>query len=121
MNNIMRMFSTRAVSIEQHDFRVLKPRQACLPRCGHDFFASHTLFIRETPNSQVPAMEIVGVVGDARWQDPSQPAPPVIFRAAMQGTGDSPSILLRTSLDEASIVPTLRRILNDADPTVPVE
>jgi ABC-type antimicrobial peptide transport system permease subunit len=39
----------------------------------------------------------------------------------MQGTGNSPSILVRTSLDEASLVPTLRRILNDADPTVPVE
>jgi predicted permease len=68
-----------------------------------------------------PGMEIVGVVGDARWQDPSQPAPPVIFRSAMQGTGNSPSILVRTSLDEASLVPTLRAILNDADPTVPVE
>jgi predicted permease len=77
--------------------------------------------IRETPNSQVPSMEIVGVVGDARWQDPSQPAPPVVFRSAMQGTGNSPSILVRTSLDEASIVPTLRGILNEADPTVPVE
>jgi ABC-type antimicrobial peptide transport system permease subunit len=45
----------------------------------------------------------------------------VIFRSATQGTGNSPSILVRTSLDEVSIVTTLRRILNDADPTVPVE
>ena len=74
-----------------------------------------------TPNSQVPAIEIVGVVGDIRWQDPSQPPPPVIFRSSTQGTGNSPSILVRTSLDEASIVTTLRRILNDANPTVPVE
>jgi ABC-type antimicrobial peptide transport system permease subunit len=77
--------------------------------------------IRETPNIEVPAMEIVGVVGDTRWQDPSQPAPPTMFRSAMQGTGNSPSILVRTSLDEASIIPTLRTILNDLDPTVPVE
>ncbi len=77
--------------------------------------------LRDTLSSNVPAMEIVGVVGDARWQDPSQPAPPVIFRSAMQGTGNSPSILVRASLDEASLVTTLRRILNEADPTVPVE
>jgi putative ABC transport system permease protein len=77
--------------------------------------------LRETRNRQVPAMEIVGVVGDTRWQDPSQPAPPAMFRSAMQGTGNSPSILVRTSLDEASTVTTLRGILNEADPTVPVE
>ncbi len=68
-----------------------------------------------------PGMEIVGVVGDVRWQDPSQPAPPAIFRSAMQGTGNSPSILVRTALDAPSLVPTVRRILNDADPAVPVE
>jgi ABC-type antimicrobial peptide transport system permease subunit len=39
----------------------------------------------------------------------------------MQGTGNSPSILVRTSLDGASIVTTLREILNEAGPTVPVE
>jgi ABC-type antimicrobial peptide transport system permease subunit len=44
----------------------------------------------------------------------------MMFRSAMQGTGNSPSILVRTSLG-ASLVPTLRRILNEADPTVPVE
>jgi predicted permease len=69
-----------------------------------------------------PGMEIVGVVGDVRWQEPSQPAPPVIFRSSSQGTGNSPSILVRTSADDAaSLVPMLRRILNEADPTVPVE
>src|SRR5687768_10765 len=34
--------------------------------------------IRENPRA--PWMEIVGVVGDTRWQDPSQPAPSVVFR-----------------------------------------
>lgn len=77
--------------------------------------------IRETPNLEIPAMEIVGVAGDTRWQDPSQSPPPAIFRSAMQGTGNSPSILVRTSVDAASVVPTLRTILNDLDPTVPVE
>lgn len=77
--------------------------------------------IRQSPNRQVPGLEIIGVVGDTRWQDPSQSAPPMIFRSAMQGTGNSPSILVRTSLDAASLIPALRKILNDANPTVPVE
>jgi len=67
-----------------------------------------------------PWMEIVGVVADARWQDPSQPPPPVIFAASAQGLGGSLSILARTSLDEESLARTLRTLLHDADPTVPV-
>jgi putative ABC transport system permease protein len=68
-----------------------------------------------------PGLEIIGVVGNTRWQDPSQPAPPMMFRAVTQGTGNSPSVLVRTSLDDAAIATTLRRVLNDADSTVPVE
>jgi putative ABC transport system permease protein len=66
-------------------------------------------------------MEIIGVVGDARMQDPSQPPQQVIYAASNQGLGNSPSILARTSLDQASLVTTLRRLLNDANPTVPVK
>jgi putative ABC transport system permease protein len=66
-------------------------------------------------------MEIVGMVGDTRWQDPSQPAQPVIYAASTQGPGNSPAILARTSLDDQSLARTLRTILHDADPTVPVK
>ena len=65
-------------------------------------------------------MEIVGVVGDTRWQDPSQPPSPVIYAASAQGVGNSLSILARTSLDETSLASTLRTLLHDANPTVPV-
>ena len=77
--------------------------------------------IRTGTSSRAPWMEIVGVVGDTRWQDPSQPPSPVIYAASAQGVGNSLSILARTSLDEASLAGTLRRLLNDADPTVPVK
>jgi predicted permease len=77
--------------------------------------------IRENPDPRVPWMEIVGVVGDTRWQDPSQPAPPVVFRASTQGTGNSLSILARTSLDPTSLASTLRTFLYEANPTVPVK
>jgi predicted permease len=77
--------------------------------------------IRTGTNSRAPWMEIVGIVGDTRWQDPSQPARPVIYAASTQGAGNSPAILARTSLDDQSLARTLRTILHDADPTVPVK
>jgi predicted permease len=72
-------------------------------------------------NPSAPWMEIVGVVGDTRWQDPSQPARAVIYAAAAQGAGNSLAILARTSVDELSLASTLRTLLHDADPTVPVK
>ena len=71
-------------------------------------------------NSQTPWMEIVGVVADTRWQDPSQPPPSVVFVSSTQGWGKSLSILARTSLDETSLASTLRALVHDANPTVPV-
>ena len=77
--------------------------------------------LRTGTSLRARSMEIIGVVGDTRMQDPSQPAEQVIYAASNQGLGNSPSILVRTSLDEASLVPTLRRLLNEANPTVPVK
>ena len=71
-------------------------------------------------NRRSPWMEIVGVVGDTRWQDPSQPPPPVIFVPSTQDWGNSLSILARTTLDQTSLAGTLRALLHDASPTVPV-
>ena len=61
------------------------------------------------------------MVGDTRWQDPSQPARAVIYAASTQGAGNSLSILARTSLDSQSLAGTLRTLLHDANPTVPVK
>jgi putative ABC transport system permease protein len=72
-------------------------------------------------NSRAPWMEIVGVVGDTRWQDPTQPPPPVFYAASTQGSGNSPAILARTSLDQTSLANTLRTLLYEANPTVPVK
>ena len=72
-------------------------------------------------NSRSPWMEIVGVVADTRWQDPSHPAPPAVFSASTQGWGNSLAILARTSVDERSLASTLRTLLHEANPTVPVK
>jgi predicted permease len=77
--------------------------------------------IKTGTSLRTPWMEIIGVVGDTRWQDPSRPAPPMAFRSATQGFGNSPSIIARTSLDMAALAPTLRRLLHEANPTVPVK
>jgi predicted permease len=72
-------------------------------------------------NPRTPWMEIVGVVGDTRWQDPTQLPPPVFYTPTTQRWGNSPAILARTSLEQTSLVGTLRTILHEADPTVAVK
>ena len=99
-----------------------RPRVAIINETlAHDTFSSESPVGRHIRiGSRSPWMEIVGVVGDTRWQDPSHPAPAVIFVSSAQGAGKSLSILARTSLDEKSLVSTLRALLHDANPTVPV-
>jgi predicted permease len=76
--------------------------------------------LRTGTSLRAPWMEIIGVVGDSRWQDPSQPAQPVIYASSTQGYGNSPSVLVRSALDQASLATTVRRLLNKANATVPV-
>ena len=99
-----------------------RPRVAIINESlAHDTFSSESPVGRHIRiGSRSPWMEIVGVVGDTRWQDPSHPAPAVIFVSSAQGAGKSLSILARTSLDEKSLASTLRALLHDANPTVPV-
>jgi predicted permease len=88
---------------------------------------ARTAFPGESPlgrhirtNKHSPWMEIVGVVADTRWQDPSHAPPSVLFVSSLQGAGKSLSIVARTSLDETALASTLRALLHEANPTVPV-
>lgn len=76
--------------------------------------------IRTGTSPNAPLMEIVGVVGDTRWQDPSQAGRAIIYAAATQGAGNSLSLLTRASLDDESLAGTLRAIMDDVNPTIPV-
>lgn len=71
-------------------------------------------------SARSPWMEIVGVVGDSRWQDPSRPAPPVIYAASSQGVGNSLAILARTTEPDPTIATALREFMRRANPAVPV-
>ena len=75
---------------------------------------------RISTNANGPWMEIVGVVADTRWRNPSVPPQPEYFNASGQGIGGSLTILARTSVDEDSVARALRALLQETDPTVPV-
>jgi putative ABC transport system permease protein len=64
--------------------------------------------------------EIVGVVGDTRWQKPGLPAPPIMYVSSLTGLGTSLSVVARTSLDEGALASTLRSHVDELNPTVPV-
>jgi predicted permease len=71
-------------------------------------------------NARSEWLEIIGVAADTRWQDPSQPPPPVLFVSSLQGSGKSPSILVRSSVEETSLANTIRMLIRERNPNVPV-
>lgn len=75
---------------------------------------------RISRNSSGPWLEIVGVVGDSRWRDPGVPARPEFYQASAQGAGGSLTVIARTSGDEAAAASAVRRLLQEADASVPV-
>jgi predicted permease len=75
---------------------------------------------RVSRNTSGPWLEVVGVVGDTRWRDPSVPARPEFYQASTQGAGGSLTVLARTSGDESAAASAVRRVLQEADPSVPV-
>lgn len=74
--------------------------------------------IRTTSNGDW--LEIVGVAADTRWQEPGKTPPPVLYVSTLQGWGKSPSILVRTSIDAASMSSTIRSLILARNPNVPV-
>jgi putative ABC transport system permease protein len=67
-----------------------------------------------------PWFEIVGIVGDTRWQSPSAPPPPMIYVPSAQGFGGSLSLVVRASIDEVTTSNVVQTVLRQANPDVPV-
>ncbi|HJQ21010.1 MAG TPA: ABC transporter permease, partial [Gemmatimonadaceae bacterium] len=66
------------------------------------------------------AWTVVGVVGDVKTDALDQPVRPTIYYSHLQGPANRMSIVARSRGDAASLVPSMRRIIAELDPTVAV-
>jgi putative ABC transport system permease protein len=64
--------------------------------------------------------EIVGIAGNARQEAAGRDATPIYYFPYKQLPWGPPSVLVRTSLPLAAIVPHIRRVVAELDPQIPV-
>ncbi len=64
--------------------------------------------------------EVIGVVRDIHLMDPRTPVRPIAYLADARFPSETRDVLIRTSGDPASIVPAMRVVLSDLDPSVPL-
>ncbi|HUD40657.1 MAG TPA: ADOP family duplicated permease [Dokdonella sp.] len=75
-----------------------------------------------------PVYTVIGVVGDVRDRDLAQPPSAMVYRplavasdAAVEPAAPrNMALLVRSSADAAAILPTIRRLVNELDATVPL-
>lgn len=67
-----------------------------------------------------PWLQVVGIVGDTRWQSPDVPPPSMIYVPSAQGFGGSLSLLVRASQDKSKVAGTVQAVLRSARPDLPV-
>ena len=87
----------------------------------HYFGASSPLGRQFTIEGQTTPLEIVGVVGDAKYLDLHETPPRTIYSHAFQGSaGTNLTFVLRTDVPPMSVVASVRRAVHDVLPNVPV-
>jgi predicted permease len=64
---------------------------------------------------------IIGVVGAVRDGDPALPPSPHLYVSIPQVGGNFLSLAIRTNGSNASVIPTVRRALAEADPEIPLD
>ena len=64
--------------------------------------------------------EIVGVVGDQNQVSPAQAPDPEVFEFREQDWSRSMQVVVRSSLDPLTVLPTVRSVLAELDPLVPI-
>jgi len=78
-------------------------------------------------DSQTASIEIVGVVGDAKFNDLRQEIPPTVYRPFLQGASGQIPVLgalgamrfeVRTAGDPIAMVPAVRRVAQAMDPNL---
>jgi putative ABC transport system permease protein len=67
-----------------------------------------------------PACTVIGVVEDARSGDLDRELPPQLYRPHRQLTMSRMTVVVRTAQDPASVAASLRSIVRQHDPTVPI-
>jgi putative ABC transport system permease protein len=66
------------------------------------------------------SFRVVGVVEDETFGEPGAPREPAFYLPFRQTPHERMSVLLRTSVDPASLVPEVRRRLRELDPLLPL-
>jgi hypothetical protein len=80
------------------------------------------LWIEATPGSPDTLYEIVGFVGDTKYEDLREQFQPIVYYAAAQdeGAGAGAQIMIRSRLTQAETVANVKRVLNEINPAITV-
>jgi predicted permease len=86
----------------------------------HYFGTGNPLGRQFTFEGQSRPLQIVGVVGDAKYNDLHETPPRTAYTNVLQGGNWPPTFLLRTDVAPTSIVADVRRVVSDVLPDVPI-
>jgi len=79
-------------------------------------------WIAATPGSPDTQYEIVGLVGDTKYEDLREEFSPIVYYAAAQDAdaGAGAQILIRSSVDEGQTITAIKNVLNEINPAITV-
>jgi len=77
-------------------------------------------FKRGAPDSELPWMEIVGVLGDVRHRDFSEEPKPAFFMPHAQERWPRMILVIRTKADPAILTSSIRAVVSEMDPNMPL-
>jgi predicted permease len=86
----------------------------------HYFGSGNPLGRQFTFEGQSRPLQIVGVVGDAKYNDLHETPPRTAYTNVLQGSNWPQTFLLRTDVAPTSIVADVRRVVSDVLPEVPI-
>ena len=80
------------------------------------------LWIAATPGSPDTQYEIVGLVGDAKYEDLREEFNPIVYYAAAQDVdaGAGAHLLIRSSVDQPQTIAAVKNVLNEINPAITV-
>jgi len=80
------------------------------------------LWIAATPGSPDTQYEIVGLVGDTKYEDLREEFGPIVYYAAAQDAdaGAGAHLLIRSSLDQPQTIAAVKNVLNEINPAITV-